>query len=253
MFFVQEHFAKRIRDNVAIFSDPDPTEGRPLYRQFIGRTWDWKLPRLYVCMCNPSDAGAETEDPTSSRVNHFARRWGYGGWGGVNLADLISAHPSALDTHPTPVSDANALYHEHIFYQAKKHGTPILAAWGNNGSRGSRDRQFIQRAKHLGVPLICLGLTQHGHPKHPMARGEHRIPDDFDPIPFDPPWTGRVTIGEYTVPLHPDGTPVCGRCDGTGKSPSIVTIRAFGAHDTTDVCSKCGGSGCHPNPFGEPT
>jgi hypothetical protein len=251
MFFAEEIAPRRgVRNSVAIFSEPDPDTGRPLYRHFIGRTWDWKLPRLYVVMCNPSDAGADVEDPTTHRVNHFARSWGYGGWGGVNLADLFSANPKDLDAHPRPVSPENHGYIDYAFHHAKKAGTPVLAAWGNIGARACRDRQFIARAKHEGVQLICLGTTQDGHPKHPLARGEHRIPDDFEPMPYEPPWWGQVAIGHVTVPLHPDGEPVCGRCDGTGASPTVISHRSRGHHDTTDVCGLCGGSGVHPNPFG---
>lgn len=251
MFFAEELAPRQVRNNVAVFSEPDPETGVSLRRHFIGRTWDWKLPRLWVCMCNPSDAGADVEDPTTLRVNHFCRSWGYGGWGGVNLYDLIASDPRALDTHPQPVSRENAAYIEHAFYQSRKAGTPILVAWGNIGARACRDRQFIQRAKAVeGIRLICLGLTKDGNPKHPMARGEHRIPDDFEPMPFQPPWWGEVVIGAFTVPLHPDGAPVCARCDGTKRSPSVVSYRSNSHHDIADACALCGGTGVHPNPFG---
>ncbi|PZQ59250.1 MAG: hypothetical protein DI570_16450 [Phenylobacterium zucineum] len=240
--FVQEHFARARNDNVAIFSQPDPHEGRPLYRYFLGRTWDWALPRQYVVMVNPSSADADQDDPTIARLTGFAKRWGCGGLGVINLFALISPDPKALDGHADPRGQENHAYREHVFNQVEKSGRPLLVAWGNNGSRLTADRQFIQRAKVGRVPLICLGLTQHGHPKHPLARGEHRIPDDFDPIPFEPPWWGSVTIGAETVPLHPDGRPACGRCNGVGRLNSEAA-----------ACWRCGGSGEHPNPFGEQT
>jgi len=40
-------------------------------------------------------------------------------------------------------------------------------------------RQFLEAC---GVPLVCLGTTQSGAPKHPMARGGHRISRDQQPI-----------------------------------------------------------------------
>ena len=45
-----------------------------------------------------------------------------------------------------------------------------------------RDAWLITRARHHLVDLVCLGLTKDGYPKHPMARGAHRIPRDQQPI-----------------------------------------------------------------------
>jgi hypothetical protein len=33
----------------------------------------------------------------------------------------------------------------------------------------------ITDALPAGVPLYCLGKTKAGHPKHPMARGKHKV------------------------------------------------------------------------------
>ncbi|WP_281410851.1 hypothetical protein [Rhizobium binae] len=34
------------------------------------------------------------------------------------------------------------------------------------------------------VDLVCFGLTKYKFPKHPMARGQHRIPRDQQPMMF---------------------------------------------------------------------
>lgn len=36
-----------------------------------------------------------------------------------------------------------------------------------------------------GVKLDCLGTTGSGAPKHPLARGKHRIPADFAPVAWE--------------------------------------------------------------------
>jgi hypothetical protein len=61
----------------------------------------------------------------------------------------------------------------------------MLAAWGNHGQE--KAHWYVQRCRAEGVQLRCLGLTNSGAPKHPLARGKHRIPDDFEPIPFGDP------------------------------------------------------------------
>lgn len=239
--FVKEHFAPKKAEKTAVFGPPDPVSGQPVYRYALGRTWDWSLPRLHVVMVNPSVADAENDDPTIQRLTGFARRWGYGGLGVINLFALISPDPKALDTHEDPVGSGNRAMVEHVLHVAAKERRPVLAAWGNNGARQRADQHFIAKARAAGVEMICLGLTQHGHPKHPLARGEHRVPDDAEPVPFNPPELGAVTIGAMTIPLLTDGRPACVRCDGAGRLSA------------EDQCRRCLGTGAQPSPFGEPS
>ncbi len=67
----------------------------------------------------------------------------------------------------------------------------MLAAWGAisahhagpNDWEGGHD-WMIRLARQHTVNLVCLGLTKDGFPKHPMARGVHRIARDQQPIMF---------------------------------------------------------------------
>ena len=53
-------------------------------------------------------------------------------------------------------------------------------------------RQQVQRLAGTssgcgrGLVLSCLGTTLSGAPKHPLARGQHRIPDDQEPMQWWP-------------------------------------------------------------------
>ena len=55
------------------------------------------------------------------------------------------------------------------------------AAWGDLAS----DADIAPMVEQIGtLNLICLGTNASGSPKHPMARGKARIPDDQEPLPF---------------------------------------------------------------------
>jgi hypothetical protein len=66
-----------------------------------------------------------------------------------------------------------------------------LVAWGRPVSDKLLDRirqvedLIFRRARERNVPVVCLGRTQEGYPKHPLARGVHRVSNDQRPIPYE--------------------------------------------------------------------
>lgn len=153
-----------------------------LYRHELRRIWDDRLPVLVVVMLNPSRADDTREDPTLLALIGFARLWGYGGLLIVNLYDWRSSSPAAMRREPARRSDRADGYLEAALAFAQAHETPVLVAWGNEGDFEGEAGRLVDRARRRGVPLICLGTTAGGAPKHPMARGLHRIPRDQQPI-----------------------------------------------------------------------
>jgi hypothetical protein len=151
-----------------------------LFRNSLTRTWDEALPVLPVVMVNPSKADHQVNDPTVLRLVAFARRWGYGGILIENLNEYRSSHPFELETAADPVGPETD---RHLRALVER-GGEILVAWGNNGTFRDRDKSFLQMARAAGTRLICLGTTGAGHPKHPLARGKYRVPEDFVPVPF---------------------------------------------------------------------
>ncbi|NTG73281.1 DUF1643 domain-containing protein [Agrobacterium rhizogenes] len=154
-----------------------------LYRYELRRIWDEDLPLLVVCMLNPSWADQDKEDPTLLALIHFARLWGYGGLLIVNFYAYRSPSPKEMFTQGRKAfGPDNDNYIKAAVKYAAANGGKILAAWGNDGHIGGYHTYFTLLAQESKVDLICLGTTQSGQPKHPMARGKHRIPRDQMPI-----------------------------------------------------------------------
>lgn len=151
------------------------------YRWRLARWWDPDLPELVTVMLNPSTADAEKDDPTIRTLVGIAHRWGYGGIRVINLYAYRTPSPAVLFAAPAEVRIGyltQRVWHDAIHY-AERTRRPILAAWGNHGQR--RGALFAGHAR-LRTSLVCLGTTLSGAPKHPLARGRHRIRADQQPI-----------------------------------------------------------------------
>lgn len=164
----------------AAFSGPNDC-----YRDTLRRIWDDTKPMLVVCMLNPSTADHMIDDPTVQALMHFARQWGYGGLLVVNLYNWRSPSPAAMRRAPARMGPSNHRATEDALVYAGDHDRPVLVAWGNHGDFEGAAGRFVERAVgHYQLPLICLGTTASGAPKHPMARGLHRIPRNQQPLPW---------------------------------------------------------------------
>lgn len=161
----------------AVITGPDDC-----YRTELRRVWNRDLPLLVVCMLNPSTADHRKNDPTILTLIHFARLWGYGGVLVVNLFAFRASEPAAMMKASDPFGPNAATIEAAMAYARANRGR-LLVAWGNDGAFEGRDEWFSNRALQVyGLTLICLGRTLSGHPKHPLARGKHRIPRDQQPV-----------------------------------------------------------------------
>lgn len=155
------------------------------YRYLLTRRWGDAELRMAFIMLNPSTADAFADDPTIRRCIRFAKREGCDGLTVLNLFALRSADPRVLASHPNPVGQFN-----HLFLAEHTRGmfTYTVAAWGAGGRLNSRGREVGRQLRMPGVSsLLCLGTTSDGSPKHPLARGRARIPDDAPLIPWEAP------------------------------------------------------------------
>lgn len=134
------------------------------YRYLLWRRWGGGA-ALVAVMLNPSRAGAERGDATLSLCLGRARRAGFGALTVVNLFALIDPCPGALRRAADPVGPANDAAIGHALVR----GGAILCAWGNDGARGGRAEAVAARLRAAGRPLLHLGLTQTGQPRHPRG------------------------------------------------------------------------------------
>lgn len=120
-------------------------------------------PPAVFLMLNPSTADALQDDPTIRRCRGFAERWGCNGLVVVNLYGLRSSDPRALDQHSNPVGPNNDSW----ILRSARESARVVCAWGVN-AKPDRVRDVVEVLDALGIELVCLGATKHGHPRHPL-------------------------------------------------------------------------------------
>lgn len=164
------------------------------FRYLLTRVWDKSLPMLWVGMLNPSNASEKRSDPTVTTLIRFAKGWGYGGLYITNHYALVSSSPKALEEAEDPVGPHN----EHWQLEALQFTQAALVAWGNYPVPKKKvDALILMIQKSAQIPM-CMGVTKSGAPKHPLARGKHRIPatQQLEVWVPTPPPGGELEKGE---------------------------------------------------------
>lgn len=177
------------------------------YRWTLHREWrkPLELPRwVTFVMLNPSTADADDDDPTIRRCIHFAKALGGTGLAVVNLYALRATDPTDLWTVDDPVGPRNDATLTMFLSMAKRADFPIVAAWG---AHARQDRVQAVLAMDGAERLTALGVTKNNAPKHPLARGQHRIPDDATPAP----WPGDPVPEQPTLPQPATARPTTGK------------------------------------------
>lgn len=174
------------RAGALLSTDTAGHEGGPTYRFGLWRTWDdgrvsvqvgRRSKLLLWVMLNPSTADHSRGDPTLKRVMGFSERWGYDGCVVVNLFSLRSPHPKDLKLARDPIGSPT----DRVIAVGLRWTVATVAAWGVCGFDSRR--HHVQRLLlAMNRPILCLGTAKDGSPKHPMARGRERVPDDQQPI-----------------------------------------------------------------------
>jgi len=130
-------------------------------------------------MLNPSVADGTRDDPTLTRCQRFARSWGCAAVRVLNVYAYRATDPRQLWQVPDPVGPDND---QHLGTAAAS--DLVVAAWGTLAKPS--------RVQHvLSLPgfqrLTALGVTQAGHPRHPLY-----LPATARPVPWQPGSTPKA-------------------------------------------------------------
>lgn len=158
------------------------------YRWTLRRAWG-AGGCLGVAMLNPSDAGAERDDPTMWSVMKHACRLGFGSVVVVNLYPFITPQVPALRAwRNNPANHEAIVRNRHVACTALVPCERIMFGWGNSAEKLDVDAFVEHLVSALcggnfdewgpEINFYCLGTTASGAPLHPLARGKHRIPAD---------------------------------------------------------------------------
>jgi hypothetical protein len=162
---IHRRFESDATRSEALYSDCDR------YRYGLSRIWDEERPPVLFIMLNPSTATERANDPTIHRCETRARGMGAGGVLIANLYGWRATRPAELRRARDPVGDAN----DGVIRAYHARAGLTVAAWGVHGGRDGRGRDLARR---LGA-LHHLGLTKHGHPRHPLY-----VPYAVEPQPW---------------------------------------------------------------------
>lgn len=159
----------------------------------IRLTREWGSgPRACVIGCNPSTADALKEDPTSRWWNAWFELFGFGAYDAANLYPFRTSSPAECRRIVDGIDDGDWAARDGLHFtnlpelvRLAKSADQVFVCWGAiawDDMWIEHVVEEIQTGEEPWPDLWCWGMTKAGAPKHPMARGKHRIPHDQKPI-----------------------------------------------------------------------
>ena len=150
-----------------------------LYRWSLNRRISRKTNTLIFIGLNPSKACSKFDDPTIRRLLSFSKRWNYGTLIVLNLFAKISFSPSLLGKSLDPIGSRNDEELSKWIYQWSNNPLyELWLGWGNKGILNNRNlevisfleiNEIVRRSQYPDASgPLTLGLTNKGHPRHPL-------------------------------------------------------------------------------------
>lgn len=158
---ITRHHVKGDADSVAVYS---PCAA---YRYALTRVWDSAGRKALFVMLNPSTATEVQNDPTVERCERRARALGFGGFRVVNIFAYRATDPKVMRAQADPVGPQN----DAAILEGAAWADVVVCAWGGHGAHQGRGAQVAALLRGAERPLLHLGLTQDGQPKHPLYIG----------------------------------------------------------------------------------
>ena len=156
-------------------------EPQKAYRYTLWRAWQQTGQKqnhfvMFIGL-NPSTADQESDDLTVRRCVGFAKNWGYGALCITNLFAFRATSPKVMKQQNNPVGKHNLRHLIECGTQADL----TVAAWGAAGVHRKQNTFVLEKLSEKGINLFHLGLTKHGHPRHPLYLKADAKPKLFKP------------------------------------------------------------------------
>ncbi|MEJ6390234.1 DUF1643 domain-containing protein [Gymnodinialimonas ulvae] len=143
------------------------------YRYALTRVWDAEGRRALFIMLNPSTATELQNDPTVERCERRARALGFGAFRVLNIFAWRATDPRDMRAAADPVGPEN----DAAIMGSLEWADAVICAWGTHGAHRGRGPEVAAMLRKAEVPLMHLGLSKAGHPKHPLYIGYRVQPE----------------------------------------------------------------------------
>lgn len=159
--------------------------------------------RVMFLMLNPSQADAQTDDLTFTKCVGFAQRWGFQDLAIGNVFPIRETNPKKVflpyTQPPCSLDDPEAQYHLERMAASSR---MIVVGWGDYEAAGHPSTAILCRLFDLAptTPIMCLGRTQSGFPRHPSRLGYDTALEPFQ-------WYRRVRVEVWKGPPWRNATP----------------------------------------------
>lgn len=166
----------------------------------------WALgSRALVCMSNPSTAGAHDDDATIRNLIALVRALGYPGFTVVNWLPYVATKPADLFAWRDALLKSDVVAYEaihslalRIVAQLAPLAPACFVAWGHLVPLVPHTQAMLRvlSCDHRR-DLLAFGLNKDGAPKHPAARGVHRLVPGTAPVVWRPAsthWTTELAL-----------------------------------------------------------
>jgi len=134
------------------------------WRYLLWRRWDEARPTANFLMLNPSTADEVDLDPTCSRAQGYAMRWGYGALIVTNVFAWRATDPAAMKAAADPVGPGN----DRAIADAAREAALVVCAWGNHALHRGRAARVLELLARTGKALYVLKVNAGGEPAHPL-------------------------------------------------------------------------------------
>ncbi|MEP2716130.1 DUF1643 domain-containing protein [Pseudophaeobacter sp.] len=146
------------------------------YRYSLTRVWEPEGKRVMFVMLNPSKATEVQNDPTIERCERRARALGFGGFQATNIFAIRATDPKVMRAAQDPEGPDN----REAILAGFDWADMVICAWGTHGAHRDQGDTIATLLRSRGRALHHLGLSKHGHPKHPLYIAYSQQPQLWD-------------------------------------------------------------------------